>query len=299
MTFVPLNGAVGDTAGILQNRSQVAASAPRPHPFFTDVYTFDWRKLDFRVPLICSLSVAICVFLGLFADHPGAALIAGGGAATVGYGVKQRIADSRLSPMISATFAMFLSTMVGMLVGHRGLTLLLAVALWGFIYGVLTTRAPGIGWVGQQAAVTLIVTSAFPADFHHALERGLLMLVGGGMQVVVTTLFLRLWPELGNQLRLIGVARHWPLRHIPHTLPQLSHAVSLSYATRLALTVTLAAEVYRPAPASLLAHGFSLQFKPMCRMHQPVEDAVGRRWISDLRMPLGHRQLAGQQRGSG
>jgi hypothetical protein len=227
------------------NEIRELASVSLSHPFLADVYTFNWTELNFRVPLTCSLSVALCLLIGLLAHHPGAALIAGGGAATVGFGVNQRIADSRLSPMLGATFAMFLSTIIGMLVGHRGAALLIAVAMWSFFYGVLTMRAPGIGWVGQQAAVILIVTSAFPADFHHALERGLLMLAGGGMQLLITTLFLHLLPELRSQLSLIRAARHWPLRHIPHTLPQICHALSMRYALRLAITVTLAAEVYR------------------------------------------------------
>ena len=33
-------------------------------------------------------------------------------------------------------------------------------------------------------------------------------------------------------------------------------------------------------------------------MHQPVQNAVGHRGIADLRVPLLHRQLAGQDRGA-
>jgi hypothetical protein len=219
------------------NEIRELASVSVFRPFLAEV-KFNWTELNFRVPLICTLSVAICLLIGLLAHHPGAALIAGGGAATVGFGVNQRIADSRLSPMLGATFAMFLSTVIGMMVGHRGAALLIAVAMWSFFYGVVTMRAPGIGWVGQQAAVTLIVTSAFPADFHHALVRGVLMLAGGGMQLLITTLFLHLLPELRDQLSQIGAARYWSLRNILHRLPQISHAVSMRYALRLAVTVT-------------------------------------------------------------
>src|SRR5437016_5691820 len=49
-------------------------------------------------------------------------------------------------------------------------------------------------------------------------------------------------------------------------------------------------------PTLLLAHRFTLQLEPVCCMDQPVEDAVGHRWIADLRMPLCHWQLAGEQR---
>ena len=186
---------------------------------------------------------------------------------TVGFGVNQRIADSRLWPMIAATLAMFVSTVVGMIAGHRGFTLLIAAALWSFAYGLLMGRAAGLGWVGQQAAVMLLVTSAFPADLHHAVLRGLLVLLGGGVQVLLTSLFLRLLPELRTDLLALPYAggigvnhllrlenpdekpdRRTFLRHlraIPQALPQLSKAASFGYAIRLAITVTLAAEVYR------------------------------------------------------
>nr|WP_246302144.1 FUSC family protein [Granulicella arctica] len=154
-----------------------------------------------------------------------------------------------------------------MTVGHQGFTLLIAAAIWSFLYGLLTARAAGISWVGQQAAVTLLVTSAFPADLHHAFLRGLLILLGGGLQILITSLFLKLLPELKANLLALPYAggvsvnhllhvedpdRHpdlhtvvQQLRAIPKALPRLSRATSFGYALRLAITVTLAAEVYR------------------------------------------------------
>ena len=37
----------------------------------------------------------------------------------------------------------------------------------------------------------------------------------------------------------------------------------------------------------------------MCIMDQAVEDAVGRGRVADLRMPVGHRRLRGQNSGTG
>lgn len=245
------------------NSSAVLAS----HGYFADLYSFDWSHLSLRVPLICSVAIALCFFTGVLVGHPSAGLIAGGGAMTVGFGVNQRIADSRLWPMIAATLAMFISTVAGMMAGHHGLTLLLAAAIWSFVYGLLTARAAGVSWVGQQAAVTLLVTSAFPADLHHALLRGLLILLGGGVQILITSSFLKLLPELKASMLELPYAggvgmnhlldldnpdqqpdRHTlvrQLRAIPQALPRLGQAISFGYALRLMITVTVAAEVYR------------------------------------------------------
>ena len=91
---------------------------------------------------------------------------------------------------------MFVSTLVGMTVGHHGYLLLLASAVWSFVYGLLSARAAGLAWVGQQAAVTLFVTSAFPAGPRAAFIRALLILAGGALQILVTSACLRLFPEL-------------------------------------------------------------------------------------------------------
>ncbi len=233
--------------------------APARHGYLADIYTFDWKQLSFRTPLIGTIAIGLCLFAGVILGHPSAGLIAGGGAFTIGFGVNQRIADSRLWPMIAATGAMFVSTLIGMLAGHRGLTLVLAAAIWGFTYGILTARAAGISWVGQQSAITLFVASAFPANFRAALLRALLICGGGALQILITSLCLRLLPELAANLRAIpqtgseklgyllssDFARYRAflrLRAIPATLLQIP---TFPFAIRMSLTVAIAAEIYR------------------------------------------------------
>jgi hypothetical protein len=234
-------------------------SAPPRHGYLADIYTFDWKQFSFRIPLIGIIPIGLCLFIGVALGHPSAGLIAGGGAFTIGFGVNQRIADSRLMPMIAATAAVFLSTMIGMLVGHRGFTLILAAVIWGFIYGILTARAAGISWVGQQSAITLFVASAFPANFHSALLRALLIGGGGALQILITSLFLRLLPELAADLRAIrhtsseelghlfsnNFARYRMLVRLRAMPENLLHIPTFPFAIRMALTVGISAEVYR------------------------------------------------------
>ncbi len=241
-------------------------SLAAPHPYFADLYTFDWSKASFAIPALCCVSIALCLVAGVLVGHPAAGLIAGGGAMTIGFGINQRIADSRLAPMIFATFAMALSTLVGMTVGHHGYEILIAAGVWSFVYGLLTARAAGIAWVGQQAAVTLFVTSAFPAGPRAAGERALLIFAGGALQILITSCTLHLIPELKTQLfEFHRLAIQAPfeqtsdllshsdarrralhtLREIPLSLPQLSHTAGFAYALRLTVTVVLSAEAYR------------------------------------------------------
>lgn len=227
--------------------------------YLADIYTFDWKNLSFHTSLIGTVAIGLCLVIGVIVGHPSAGLIAGGGAFTIGFGINQRIADSRLWPMIAATCAMFVSTLLGMLVGHHSITLVLAASAWGFIYGILTARAAGISWVGQQSAITLFVASAFPAGIHAALLRALLIFAGGALQILITSLSLRLLPELAADLRIIrhssgeelghllssNFARYRALRRL-RTLPgDLLHIPTFPFAIRMAITIAIATEIYR------------------------------------------------------
>ena len=228
---------------------------------FADLYTFHWNETSFRTTMIAVVPVATALVVGVHIGHPAAGLIVGGGAMQIGFGMNQRIADSRLWPMIAATLVMTFSTFVGMFAGHHGYGVVVAGAVWAFVYGLLTARAPGVAWVGQQAAVTLLVTSAFPADAYHAFLRCLLTLSGGALQIGMCSIFLHLLPELREDLlylpqygwreaRRVRRTMGWRrverrIRGFPRALPRLRASSSVRFALRMALTVAVATEIYQ------------------------------------------------------
>lgn len=226
-----------------------------PH-FLADLYSFQWSELSFRLPAISAAAVALCLFAGILAGHPGGGLIAGGGAFTVGFGANQRIADSRLMPMIFAVFACSTATLAGTVAGHRSVWLVIAAAASATIYGVLTTRHAGLAWVGQQACVALVVSSAFPTGPGPALMRAGLIAAGGIVQTVVTSVGLRLLPDLRKDLLSIPKSIFTTveeqqneflrrIRTLPHCLPALSRSAAFAYSLRLVITMTIATELYR------------------------------------------------------
>ncbi len=226
-----------------------------PH-FFADLYSFDWTKSQFRLPMVSAGAVALCLFAGVLAGHPGAGLVAGGGAFTVGFGPNQRICDSRLIPMMAAVLGVAVATLVGTLAGHHGFSLLVAAGAFAFVYGELTARHTGVAWVAQQSSIALLVASAFPTGPDLALARAGLLAAGGIVQVIVTSAGLSLLRDLRRDAlaipasiyRTIGeqqreLARR--LRRLPKSLPALSRIKALRYAVRVGLTVLIATEIYR------------------------------------------------------
>ena len=228
----------------------------RPPHFLADLYTFNWSVVDLRLPAVSAVAVGLCLFLGVGLGHPGGGLIAGGGGLTIGFGANQRISDSRVMPMILAAISMAVATLAGTLVGHRGYSLIVASAIAAAIYGFLTVRASGVAWVGQQAAISLFVASAFPSGPRLAFQRAGLIMAGGTVQMVLTSFGLRLIPELRKDLlaiphtlysSLIDQRREFllRLREIEKALPAPERAAASVYALRLLVTVTLASELYR------------------------------------------------------
>ena len=228
-----------------------------PPNFFADFYTFNWSELSLRLPLVSASAVAICLFIGVSVGHPGGGLIAGGGALTIGFGANQRIADSRLLPMLAALFSTSTATCScgtpG--VGHSATLSFPPLRASAFIYGVLTARDLGLSWVGQQASVALLVASAFPTGPRLAFIRAGLILAGGALQILITSIGLSLMPDLRKHLltipstiyNLAGEQRReiqTRLNALPQSIPALSHSATLGYSLRLVITISIATEIY-------------------------------------------------------
>jgi uncharacterized membrane protein YccC len=218
-----------------------------------DSTVFQWQNQTLRADLILTLPIALCLATGLAFGHPGAALLAAGGAANTGFGLKHRIDGSRWVPMIFVTLGMAFSGFAGVLVGHEHLLLVLLAALWAFGYGLLTERPEGYAWVGQQCVVTFLVASAYPASLRMAAARGLLLFAGGAVQLILSSLLLHRFRRLRDHLfELARYARDEraallaALNETAKSVRQRRYLNSaMPYAIRLGATVGLATEIYR------------------------------------------------------
>lgn len=231
-------------------------AAPQAH-YLADLYSFNWSGFNFQLPLVSATAVAVCLFVGILAGHPGGGLIAGGGAFTIGFGANQRIADSRLIPMIVAVFGCSTATLAGTVAGHKDFWLIIAASGSAFIYGVLTTRNAGLSWVGQQASVALLIASAFPTGAKPALIRAGLIAAGGAVQVLFTSAGLRMIPNLSKDLLSIAISvvntvqeqdeeqLIERIRELRQSLHPVTARDAFTYTLRLVITVAIATEIYR------------------------------------------------------
>lgn len=170
-----------------------------------------------------------------------------------GFGQKHRIDDSSLLPMIFVTFGMAFSGFFGVLIGHENLLLVIVAALWGFGYGMLTSRPEGYGWVGQQCVITFLVASAFPAPLSAAVDRGLLLFSGGAIQLILSSTLLQLFNELRSHLfqlerylREEEIAFREALIETARSVLERRFTISaIPFSVRLAVTIGISTEIYR------------------------------------------------------
>jgi MFS family permease len=234
------------------------SSSPAPalaarYKYLTDSYVFRWQNQTLRADLILTLPIALCLIVGIAIGHPAVGMIAAGGAMNTGFGKKQSIDDSSLLPMIFVTFGMAFAGFLGVMLGYHSVLLVFMVALWGFGYGMLTSRSSGYAWVGQQCVITLLVASAFPAPPLAAAARAALLFAGGVLQLILSSLLLHLSGELRTrllQLKRYMVAEETALRQaVVETADSLWRRRSLDsaipYALRLAFTLGLSTEIWR------------------------------------------------------
>jgi uncharacterized membrane protein YccC len=168
-----------------------------------------------------------------------------------------------------------------MMVGHENFLLVGMAALWGFGYGMLTVREGGYSWVGQQCVVMLIVGSAFPASAKPAVERSLLVLAGGALQVVTSSLILQLFGQLREHL--------WELttyiRAEQDALRQAARLAAASwkdgrfentavpYSLRLAITLAVSTLIYRQMH---FASGYWIPVTALLVLKPGLADTVSR-----------------------
>ncbi|HEX3437756.1 MAG TPA: FUSC family protein [Pseudacidobacterium sp.] len=231
--------------------SQTPASSTAA--YFTDSFIFNWANRTFRDDLIFVPPIAICLGTGLLSHHPAAGMIAAGGAVTVGFGAKQSIDDSPLLPMLFVSLGMAFAAFIGVVIGHTNFLLVAMAALWGFGYGMLTTRESGYSWVGQQCVITFLVASAFPASVEAAGDRALLILAGCAIQLISSAILLRTFRQLG--VHFVSLARYLRAEETALRAAVLETAQSvrertilnsaLPYSLRLAITLGVTTEIYR------------------------------------------------------
>lgn len=205
-----------------------------------DMLKTDWSQTRAVSSLPCTVAIAVSLTTGLALGRPMVGMVAASGAMSVGFGSFQRLGRSRVLPMLWASIGMALCTASGSLASHSSFGLALNAAAVGLLYGLMTAVSGGSAWITLQCAIFALVATGYPATAALTLQRALLILGGGLLQLLLVLGFRRLH---------VGFAAHVPADSFSGLKPSLRtlrqnlswQSAEFRYAVRLALTLSIAA----------------------------------------------------------
>jgi hypothetical protein len=195
-----------------------------------------WSTEGPGTALACLPAIAIPLMVAISLGAPAAGLVAAGGALSVGFGAFQQLSHSRALPMFLAGSGMALAALLGSLLGSHALAFAAVLAVFAGFCGLVTTLGAGAWWSVLQWVIALLVAGSRPGGIVAGFERAILVLAGGGIQILIMSSVwkLKLLPEAVTHplprapLRTAGrlLRRHFSL-----------HAPTGRYALILALSV--------------------------------------------------------------
>ncbi len=161
-----------------------------------EAVTLDRSKYHPHAANRCTLAIALIVAAGYVFNQPAYSLLAAGGALSVGFGVFQQFTSWRVAPMLLASLGMAFSTVAGSVAGQHELVYIACAALWGLMPGLGAILGTGGWWIATQWAIALLVAGSYPSSLEGAMWRGLLVLAGGLVQILITGYILPVREEL-------------------------------------------------------------------------------------------------------
>ena len=156
--------------------------------------TIYWRQALLSAP-----AILIVMAVGLKLD-PVIAVIMVGAAFSVGFGAARTLTGRRWGAMGMATLGMALAAFGGSLIGIHPPAALAVAALLAAGCAALSSYNNDWWWVALQIVIAFLVAGYYPNSFEFAALRGLLVLLGGGLQIAITMLLARLTPASAQPL---------------------------------------------------------------------------------------------------
>jgi uncharacterized membrane protein YccC len=192
-----------------------------------------WNNGGVGTALLCLPAIALSLAAGIAFGQAAGGMVAAGGALSVGFGAFQQLSSLRALPMILAAIGMAVSTLVGSVLGAHSLPFALLLGLWAGFCGLTTTLGAGAWWTVLQWVIAMLVAGSRPGGLLAGAERAVLVLAGGGLQVLIVGAVrrLHLLPEATTQplprapLRTAGRLLR---RHLSWRAPTGRYAVVLA-----------------------------------------------------------------------
>jgi hypothetical protein len=238
--------------------------------------TIKLRREEFhpRAAVCCVPAIVIILAWGLLVGQSYAALAAAAGAFSVGFGLFQRLSSFAVAPMLLALVGMTISATVGTLASATPLSEGIAAAIWAFGVAAAVGLGTAVWWIVLQWSIALVIAAAFPANPTFALLRGVLVALGGALQLAIAS---SLWALVCWQCD-VPAPRNAIDRPLSLGSVRLAFRETLEpgtarfrYAVALAVTVGLAAATY---PIVKFSKGYWIAMTILIVLRSELRDTV-------------------------
>jgi hypothetical protein len=233
-----------------------------------------WEEFHPVAAACCVPAIVVILIWGLVIGQPFAALVATAGAFSVGFGLFQRLSSIAIAPMLLALVGITISATIGTLASASPLSEGIAAAIWAFAVAVAARFGTAMWWIVLQWSIALVIAAAFPAEPVLALLRGILVALGGGLQLLMASgLWALLCWRCGYPAPSSQNGRPLSFDAVQSALGEaLKRDTALfRYAVALAVTVGVAAASYRLLP---MTNGYWIAMTSLITLRAELRDTV-------------------------
>ena len=141
-------------------------------------------KKDLTMALYCLPGILIIYSIGFIFKDLIYASIAVGGAVTAGYGANKKILKYPFAPMIISVIGMRVCAFLGSLIGHSYIGYMICCILLACLATCVGNINQTAWWIVLQWSIAFFVGGFYVGNVWSALQRGILILLGGLFQSV-------------------------------------------------------------------------------------------------------------------
>ncbi len=168
--------------------------ASNPVPAFKTANPSYFHPFHWREAALCAPAMPLLILVGIESGHPIEGATAAGAALAVGFGAARELKGRRWGAMIAAMVGMAIAAFAGCLLGQSLPLFVLVAGMAAAICAAFALYDEDLWWVILQIVIAYLIAGYYAGPLAAATDRGLVVLIGGAIQIGIVRLLASLFP---------------------------------------------------------------------------------------------------------